>query len=38
MRTEPLFIRYANGLVEPAQIVQSFLESNFDKYSEEIAN
>ena len=37
MRIEPLFLRYANGLVETEHIIQSFLESNFDKRSEEIA-
>jgi hypothetical protein len=37
MRIEPLFIRYVNGLVDPSQVIQSFLESNFDKRSEEIA-
>lgn len=37
MRVEPLFIRYANGLVEPSYIIQSFLESNFDNRSKEIA-
>jgi hypothetical protein len=37
MRTEPLFIRYANGLVEPHSIIGSFLDSNFDDKSHEIA-
>jgi hypothetical protein len=37
MRIEPLFIRYANGLVEASYIVQSFIESNFDNRSKEIA-
>jgi hypothetical protein len=37
MKVEPLFIRYANGLVGAEEIVNSFLESNFDKRSEEIA-
>lgn len=37
MRQEPLFIRYANGLVESTQIIQSFLESNLDEKSKDIA-
>jgi hypothetical protein len=38
MRTEPLFIRYANGLVDPTYIIQSFLESNTEEKSKEIAS
>lgn len=37
MRNEPLFIRYANGHVEPASIIQSFLDSNQDEKSNNIA-
>jgi hypothetical protein len=37
MRVEPLFIRYANGLVDPTYIVQSFLESNTEEKSKDIA-
>jgi len=37
MRREPLFIRYANGLVGPVQIIQSFLEANIDAKSADIA-
>jgi hypothetical protein len=37
MRNEPLFIRYANGLVEASYIIQSFIESNLDNKSKEIA-
>lgn len=37
MRVEPLFIRYANGHTDTYSIIQSFLESNIDEKSKEIA-
>jgi hypothetical protein len=38
MRREPLFIRFANGLVGPLEIISSFLESNIDEKSKGIAD
>lgn len=37
MKTEPLFIKYANGLIDPSDIVQGFIRDSSDKKSLDIA-
>ncbi len=37
MRREPLFIRFANGFVQPEEVVRSFLESTTHDPSKQIA-